>query len=136
MAAPFVTERIQSGLGGRKLAWPIDDYVFHMVLRQGRMINRPNQPCTVEVIDFSSDSKGQQLVFHMSPLDASTVAAKHAEFVETGLPGKYKLSASTGLLKLISAYGARGTQDLSDFLLDPCSNELVRSRYAFNLSNK
>lgn len=121
---------------GRKLTWPIDDYVFHMVLRQGRMINRPNQKCTVEVIDFSSDAEGHQLVFHMSPLDASTIAAKHPEFVETGLPGKYKLSASTGLVKLIAPYAARGAQDLSDFLLDPGSNELVRVRYAFNLSNK
>jgi hypothetical protein len=119
-----------SPLSACPVSWPIDDYVLHMVLRQGRMINKLNGPCLVEAIDFSAGPDGRQLVFHMSALEASQIADEHAAFETTGLLGRYKFSASTGLVKLVSACTSTNQDDVKAFLLDPASHELIRTRYA------
>lgn len=119
-----------SPLSGRPVSWPMDDYVLHMVLRRGRMINKVGHACVIEAIDFSAGTEGHQLIFHMSPLEASQISDEHVAFDTTGLLGRYKFSASTGLLKLIHASTARSPDDVKAFLLDTASHELIRSRYA------
>ena len=117
-----------SPLSGARVMWPLDDYVFHMVLRQGRMINRVTGPCVVEAIDFSQSPDGRSLIFHMSPLEASTIAEAHPEFLGPGLIGRWKLSATNGLIKLVTV-GPVSAEDARRFLCDSSSHELVRQRY-------
>lgn len=115
----------------KKVCWPLDDYVWHMVLRQGRMINKSNEPCVVEALDFSS-SDGRVLVFHMTPLEASLISEQYPEFLTTGLVGRWKMNATTGLLKLLNTVLYITANDIKAFLTDPASNVFVRQRYVNN----
>jgi len=112
------------------LELPTDDYVFHMVLKRGSIISKPKSPLYVHVHDLATDSEGLSHVFRMSVMDASILSTTYPQFVDTGLLGSYRLSATTGLLRLHKIYDGPFTQDsIEAYLLDRCSFEFVRDRY-------
>lgn len=101
---------------------PVDDYTFNMVLTRGRVVSKAAKPMYVEAIDASDG-----LVFQMTLLDATTIAAQH-DF-DGGLVGQWRL-ANTGYVKLVKAFDSKCPDAVRAFLLEPQSHAFMRLRYA------
>lgn len=112
---------------------PMDDYVFHMVLRKGPMVSSPGVPLYVEVLDLV-EAPGR-LIFRMSMLDASATADQWPAFENEGLAGQWRLQGTTGLLKFVQVYEG-SAESTKAFLLDETSHTFVRSRYESALGTK
>lgn len=114
-----------------KIELTMDDYVLRAVLRRGPVVSTPEGPQYVRVHDLSEDSLGLHPIFKMSVLEASMLSEKHPEFEGSGLVGIFKLTAPSGLVKLVNAFDHKGDQaTLRTFLTDASSAEFLRRRYA------
>lgn len=105
-----------------------EDYLFHMVVRLGQVVSKPNAPMHVQVHD-SSEVNGSWPVFKMTLCDSSLIEETYESFSSTGLAGQWSLSGTTGLLNLIKAYEFNDEQSCKDFLLDGQSHAIIRERY-------
>ena len=110
---------------------PYDDYVIHAVVRRGAVRSTPYQDPYVEIHDLCEDTTlGTHFVVRMKLMDASYLSDLYQErFEGPGLGGVFNLKAQTGLLTFVKAHEGQTQEELTDFLLDSSSHELVRHRY-------
>jgi hypothetical protein len=116
---------------------PNDDYVFHAVLRCGRVVSKPNKRLVTEVHDLGVAADGRSYVFEMTVLEASRLLDLYPCFGQEGLPGQWRLQGLAGLVKLgrplEPAGGPYEAAKVVEFLLELTSCDFVRERYAESL---
>lgn len=138
---------------------PADEYRFAAVLKRGPLISAQGKPLTVCAIDAAPEP----LVFPMSLLTASSVAAAWPQFETTGLLAWWKLTSdggsagAAGAAGAVSGAGAKSAgggasaggpwltldsvprvkvpTDARSVLLDTSSAAFVRDRYAAFFKN-
>jgi hypothetical protein len=118
--------KFSDGSTGQRLGY--EDYLFRMILKQGHVVSRPNEPIYVEAHDLS-ELEGRRPVFKMTLAESSMLEETWPSFATSGLSGEWTLNGTTGLLKLFKAFEAKDSTELKLFLLDPQGHEIMRSRY-------
>lgn len=113
------------------LQLPLDDYVFHMIVKKGKCISRPNKDIYIEVLDCSVDPQTDlSHVFQMTVLESSILEELYPQFSSQGLLGTWQLQGSSGHIKLLKhATDLVDTAQVQAFLLDPISHNFVKDRY-------
>lgn len=101
---------------GQKEEIKIDEYIFHAVLKKGRIVSKPTE-LYAEAIDFSS----KNYVFRMTLLESSIVSENWPNFDTVGLVGEWKLMTN-GLLKLVKCFESTNEKLIMEFLKSSKSN--------------
>lgn len=112
---------------------PADDYVFHAVLRCGRVVSKPGKRLYTEAIDLAQVD-GSNLVFQLTVLEASRILDLFPSFGERGLPGVWRMQASSTFVKLARPFEPYELEKVKAFLLQSSSASFVRSRYESSLA--
>lgn len=102
---------------------PIDEYIFHGVLKRGRIVSGPNE-LYAEALDFSRAA----FVFRMSLLESSSISESWPDFDTCGLLGQWRLMTN-GLLKLVQASELKDPKEIKLYLKDPKSNVMFSQHY-------
>lgn len=102
---------------------PIDEYIFHGVLKKGRIVSGPTE-LYAEAIDFSKAC----FVFRMSLLESSIISESWPEFDTKGILGQWRLMTN-GFLKLVQISDLRDPKEIKLFLKDSHSNILFSQHY-------
>lgn len=105
-----------------------EDYLFRMILKQGHVVSRPNEPIYVEAHDLS-ELDGRRPIFKMTLAESSMLEEIWPAFASSGLAGEWTLNGTTGLIKLFKAFEPKDKHELETFLLDSQGHEIMRSRY-------
>ena len=125
---------LRIGLCNSFIQVPIDDYIFHAVMRRGPVVSKPGRPMYIEVMDFSESPVTHSVVlFRMSLLDASIVSEAYPDFDTTGIPAIWQLQTN-GTLKF-NSYMPKTYESVQSFLLDAQSNAFLRERYKISLED-
>lgn len=101
---------------GQKDELKIDEYLFHAVLKRGRIVSKPTE-LYAEAIDFSN----KNYIFRMTLLESSIVSENWPNFDTVGLVGEWKLMTN-GLVKLVKCYESNDPKLIMDFLKSSKSN--------------
>ncbi len=102
---------------------PVDEYLFHSVLKKGRIVSSPSE-LYAEAIDFSS----ARFIFRMSLLESSSISEQCPDFDSVGLLGQWRLGTN-GLVRLVQASQLKDPEQIKKFLKDPQSNSIFSKYY-------
>ena len=117
----------------RPLRIAFDEYVFHAVMKKGKLVSKPNEVAYVQVLDCAQDLDDMnQLVFKMSIVEASFLEQTWPQFDLDGILGVWNINGTNGFISLKQRMHLTDFEEVKAFLMDSKSYELVRLRYEAN----